>query len=174
MPVPSPTTTWTRRRLVVESGSIGLGAHNREGLVELDIDLTSIVEGDLDLVVTLLILYLGFSDGATAKMADRRVGCSRKVRTSDRNVDLSAVPGTAGRLGDRRNGDCDNNRTADQQYLDLSRHVSPFSGLSSAYEKGAEANLTQLVSWTRRDQQDPRVPSERRSRAEPPGIHWRI
>jgi len=50
---------------------IGARADDVEALVELDVDLAAVVERDLDLVVALLVAYLGLGHPALAGLLER-------------------------------------------------------------------------------------------------------
>ena len=57
--------------LLVLAALVGLAAHDVEVAVELDVGLAAVVEGDLDLVVALLVADLGVGDRALAGVGQR-------------------------------------------------------------------------------------------------------
>ena len=73
---------------LVLAGGIGLLADHVEPAVELDVDLAAVVEGDLDLVVALLVAHLGLGDRAAPGVRERRGarpgrGRRRRLRRRD-------------------------------------------------------------------------------------------
>ena len=65
---------------------VGLGADDREVAVELDVDLAAVVEGDLDLVVALLVADLGAGHLPLAGLVQRRPPRLLQGRALDRTL----------------------------------------------------------------------------------------
>ena len=79
--------------LLVLATLVGLAAHDVEVAVELDVGLATVVEGDLDLVVALLVADLGVRDRALAGVGQRRGARLLQGRTVD---GLLAAPSPSG------------------------------------------------------------------------------
>src|SRR4051812_5921809 len=87
---PTAATASTRRRR--SAAAVGLAAHDMECLVELDVDLPAVVEGDLDLVVALLVADLGAGHPAPSGRRQRGVARLLQRLPADRDI------GTLGRV----------------------------------------------------------------------------
>ena len=79
--------------------SVGLVPDDVEVAVELHVDLASVLEGDLDLVVALLVADLGLGDLAAAGVLERRGACPVEGVAADRRLGVVAA-------GWRRRGRC--------------------------------------------------------------------
>jgi hypothetical protein len=82
--------------------AVGLLADHVKAAVELHVDLAAVVEGDLYLVVALLVADLGLGDLAAARVGERRSAGLVERAAADRCLRVVSVGLVLGRLGGLR------------------------------------------------------------------------
>src|SRR3954451_4660098 len=96
------TRTATGRRRGRSVTAVGRGARDGEALIELHVDLVAVAEGDLDLVVALLVVDLGAGHAAAAGRGERGVAGLLQRVAADRHVRTLGRVGSTGGGGDAR------------------------------------------------------------------------